>query len=68
MAKKGFRISKEIKEETLNRIKNDGISVSQAAQDVGVSTVTIYSWLGNKARGFQLVFCNTTNLRKRMMS
>ena len=51
MAKKGFRISKEIKEETIERIKNKGISVAQAAEDVGVSTVTIYSWLGNKARG-----------------
>jgi hypothetical protein len=51
MAKKGFKISKEIKEETINRIKNDGISVAQAATDVGVSTVTIYSWLGNRARG-----------------
>ncbi len=51
MAKKKFKISKEIKEETLERIKNKGISVAQAAQDVGVSTVTIYAWLGNKARG-----------------
>lgn len=51
MATKKFRISKEIKEETVNRIKNQGISVAQAVQDIGVSTVTIYSWLGNKARG-----------------
>jgi len=51
MAKKRFKISKEIKEETINRIKHQGISVAQAAQDVGVSTVTIYSWLGNKAKG-----------------
>jgi len=46
MAKKGFKISKEIKEETLERIKNKGISVAQAAQDIGVSTVTIYSLEG----------------------
>jgi transposase-like protein len=51
MAKKKFKISKEIKEETINRIKNNGISVAQAATDIGVSTVTIYSWLGTKARG-----------------
>ena len=51
MAKKGFKISQEIKEETINRIKHQGISVVQAAQDIGVSTVTIYSWLGNKAKG-----------------
>jgi len=51
MAKKGFKISQEIKEETINRIKNNSISVAQAAQDIGVSAVTIYSWLGNKAKG-----------------
>ena len=51
MAKKKFKISKEIKEETLERIKNKGISVAQAAQDVGVSTTAIYGWLGNTARG-----------------
>jgi transposase-like protein len=51
MAKKGFRISKEIKEETLERIKNKGISVAQATQDIGVANATIYSWLGNKAKG-----------------
>lgn len=51
MSKQKFKISKEIKEETINRIKNQGISVAQAAQDIGVSTVSIYSWLGNKAKG-----------------
>lgn len=51
MAKKGFRISKEIKDETIERIKNKGISVAQAAQEVGVAPATIYSWLGTKARG-----------------
>ena len=51
MAKKRFKISKEIKDETLNRIKNDGVSVAQAAQDIGVSTTAIYQWLGNTARG-----------------
>jgi transposase-like protein len=51
MAKKGFRISQEIKKETLNRIKNEGVSVVQAAQDIGVSTTAIYQWLGSTARG-----------------
>ena len=31
MAKKGFKISSEIKNQIINRIKNDGISVTQAA-------------------------------------
>jgi len=51
MAKKGFRISNEIKNEIINRIKNDGVSVTQAAQDYAVSTGTIYKWLGNQAKG-----------------
>jgi len=51
MAKKGFKISKEIKKETLNRIKNEGVSVAQAATDIGVSTTAIYQWLGTTARG-----------------
>ncbi|MBP6911800.1 MAG: transposase [Candidatus Pacebacteria bacterium] len=50
MAKKAFRIAPEIKEQIINRIKNEGVSVSQAAQDHGVSTVSIYSWLGTTAK------------------
>lgn len=38
-------IPKEIKEQILNRIKNEGVSVTQAATDHGVSTKTIYNWL-----------------------
>jgi transposase-like protein len=50
MAKKAFRIAPEIKEQIINRIRNDGVSVAVAAKDHGVSTVTIYSWLGTTAR------------------
>lgn len=39
------RIPKEIKEQVLARIKNDGVSVAQAAHDAGVSIKTIYCWL-----------------------
>jgi len=41
MAKKAYRIAPEIKEQIINRIKNDGISVAEAAKAHGVSTVTI---------------------------
>lgn len=51
MAKKGHRISNEIKQQIIGRIKNDGVSVAQAASDHGVSTKTIYAWLGTKAKG-----------------
>jgi len=38
-------IPKELKEQILSRIKNDGVSVTQAAKDHAVSTKTIYNWL-----------------------
>ncbi len=39
------RIAPELKEQILGRIKNDGVSVSQAAADHGVNPTTIYEWL-----------------------
>jgi transposase-like protein len=51
MTKKGYKTSKEVKEQIINRIKNNGVSVAQAAEDAGVSTVSIYNWLGTKAQG-----------------
>ena len=41
-------IPKEIKEQILKRIKEEGISVAQAASEHGVSVKTIYNWLRNK--------------------
>ncbi|PIR73795.1 MAG: hypothetical protein COU40_00475 [Candidatus Moranbacteria bacterium CG10_big_fil_rev_8_21_14_0_10_35_21] len=43
--KHNFRISSEVKEQVLKRIKEDGISVTQAAQEHGISTHTIYKML-----------------------
>ena len=48
---KKHRISPEIKEQIINRIKNDGVTVSQAAKDHGVSEASIYAWLGAKTEG-----------------
>jgi transposase-like protein len=39
-------VSKEVKDQIIKRIRDEGIPVSQAAQDHGLSTKTIYSWLG----------------------
>lgn len=50
MAKKSYRIAPEIKEQIIHRIKDDGVSVADAAKEHGVSTVTIYAWLGATAR------------------
>lgn len=41
-------IPKEIKEQVLNRIKNEGVTVTQAAADAGLSPKTIYNWLRTK--------------------
>ena len=35
MSKRGFHITKEIKEQILNRITNESVSVTQAAKDYG---------------------------------
>ena len=45
MVGKQYRISKEIKEEVLKKIKDEGKSVGQLAADYGISTKTIYNWL-----------------------
>ena len=51
MAKKGYRISTEIKDEIINKIKHEGLSVIDAATQYGISNRTIYAWLGTKAKG-----------------
>ena len=40
-------IPKELKDQILSRIKNDGVSVAQASKDHGVSIKTIYTWLNH---------------------
>lgn len=39
------KIPSEMKEQILDRIRTEGLSVAQAAKDHGISTITIYSWL-----------------------
>jgi len=51
MAKQGYRISTELKEEIIKKIKHEGLSVMDAAKQYGISDKTIYNWLGTKARG-----------------
>lgn len=41
-------IPKEIKEQILKRIKEEGITVTQAAKDAGISSKTIYNWMRSK--------------------
>ncbi len=44
--KKIHRIASEVKEQILKRIKDEGVPVSQAAKEHGVSEATVYGWLG----------------------
>ena len=42
------KITPETKTEVLEKIKNEGLSVKDAATLYGISTKVIYQWLGNK--------------------
>jgi transposase-like protein len=48
---KKHKIAPEVKEQIINRIKNDGISVVQASKEHGVSDGTIYGWIAKKVEG-----------------
>jgi transposase-like protein len=48
---KRHRLAPEIREQIINRIKNEGVSVSQASKDHGIAEQTIYNWIGAKAEG-----------------
>lgn len=43
--KKAHKISKEIKGQILKRVKEEGVSIPQAAEDHGIAAQTIYAWL-----------------------
>lgn len=48
---KKYRIAPEVKEQIINRIKNEGVSVAEVAKDAGVSDASVYTWLGKKVEG-----------------
>lgn len=58
MAKQGYKIAKEIKDEIINKLKHEGLSVMDAAKQYGISDKTIYNWLGTKARSVSLLEYN----------
>lgn len=53
--KKGFRVAREVREQIINRIKNDGVTVTQAAKDAGVHETTVYGWIAKNADGMPSV-------------
>lgn len=48
---KKSRVAPEIKEQILNRIKNDGVTIKQAAQDHGIPESTIATWIARRVDG-----------------
>jgi transposase-like protein len=48
---KRHKIAPDVKEQIINRIKNDGISVVEAAKEHGVSDATIYTWIAKRVEG-----------------
>ena len=51
MSKKYHRVPADVKADILRRVKDEGIPVSQAAKDAGISEATIYDWFGKGATG-----------------
>jgi transposase-like protein len=51
MSKKQHKVAPEVKAEILRRIKEEGVPVAQAAEEHGVTTRSIYKWLGGGAQG-----------------
>lgn len=45
------RITPEVREQIINRVKNEGVSIGQAAQEHGITESAIYKWMGKKADG-----------------
>ena len=48
---KKHRIAPDVREQIINRIKNDGVTVATAAKDHGISEQTIYGWIAKKVEG-----------------
>lgn len=49
--RKIHRVAPEVREQILKRIKEEGVSVRDAAKDAGINPTTIYGWLGTGAEG-----------------
>ena len=48
---KGHKVSLEVKDQIINRIKNDGVTVAEAARDHGIPESTIHTWIARKVEG-----------------
>lgn len=59
-------IPKEIKEQILSRIKNDGITAAQAAKDAGICAETVRNWLAKGANGVNNEAIENTRLKREL--
>ena len=48
---KQHRVAPDMKEQIINRIKNDGVTVAEASKEHGISENTIYGWIAKKVDG-----------------
>ena len=48
---KTYKIAKEVREQILERVKQGGISVADAAKEHGVNPTTVYEWLKDGVEG-----------------
>lgn len=58
-------IPKEIREQILARIKNEGVTANQAANDAGVSPKTVYGWLTKEADRTNCSIIELNRLRRK---
>jgi transposase-like protein len=56
-------VSADVKQQILNRIKNDGVPIAQIAQEHGLATNTIYGWLSKGLKG-QPTWMEVTKLKR----
>lgn len=56
-------VSTDVKQQILNRIKNDGVPIAQIAQEHGISQKSIYNWLAKGVEG-QPTWMEVAKLKK----
>lgn len=59
-------IPKEIKDQVLSRVKNDGVSVSQAAKDAGIHADTVRNWLVKTTEGINKEAVENARLKREL--
>ena len=45
------RITPDVREQIINRVKNEGVSIGQVAEEHGITDSAIYKWLGKGVEG-----------------